>query len=73
MQGHVQVLDIAREDLNNGRVLRGLVAGAFYMHDEPYIGPQGDHWRGCVLLHDVKNGDYAINEVQMQWLLDKYK
>ena len=72
VQGHVQEFDVARRDLQNGSVIRGLVAGAFYMHSEPYLGPQADHWRGCVMLNDVRDGDYALTEIQLGWLLKKY-
>jgi len=72
VQGHVQEFDYCRQHLNNGQVLVAIVAGAFYMHDEEYIGPQGDHWRGLVMLHDVRDGNAAICEVQLDYLLRKY-
>lgn len=72
VQGHVQEFDVARRDLQNGSVIRGLVAGSFYMHSEPYLGPQADHWRGVVMLHDVRQGDYSLCEVQLSYLLKKY-
>ena len=72
VQGHRQEFDYAREHLNNGKVMMGIIAGAFYMHDENYRGPQGDHWRGMVMLHDVNDGDAAICEIQLNYLLKKY-
>jgi len=72
VQGHVQEFDYCRQHLNNGRVLIGVVAGAFYMHDEEYIGPQGDHWRGLIMLNDVRDGDAALCEVQLKYLIDNY-
>lgn len=72
VQGHVQEFDYARQHLNNGKVIIGIVAGAFYAHKEVYLGPQGDHWRGCVSLFDVKNGDAAICEIQLKFLLKNY-
>jgi len=71
--GHVQGLQMATETTNNGRKIWGLVAGSFYMHDEEYKGPQAnDHWRGLVLKHNVKDGDYSPCVVNMDYLLEKW-
>ena len=39
-QGHVQCKDSGEISCANGNVIRGLVCGAFYLHDEDYKGPQ---------------------------------
>ena len=71
--GHVQGLQIATETTNTGSKIWGLVAGSFYLHDESYKGPQGnDHWRGLVMKHNVKKGDYSPCIVNMDFLLDRY-
>ena len=71
--GHQQTYDIAVRHLGNGQVIRALIAGAFYMHDEEYKGPTGnEHWRGCVMLNGVKDGDYSLMELDMNYLLEKY-
>lgn len=57
-----------------GRSQHGLVAGAFYLHDEGYKGPQGnDHWRGIVVKHQVENGEYDPMFVSMDYLCRKYE
>lgn len=67
--GHQQTLDHAVRFLANGEVQRGLVAGAFYQHDEPYKGAQGNrHWRGIIYKHEVRNGNYDMMEVSMDYL-----
>lgn len=71
--GHVQGLQVATETTNTGRKIWGLVAGSFYLHDEVYKGPQGnDHWRGLVMKHDVKDGDYSPCIVDINYLMRKY-
>lgn len=71
--GHVQGLQVGTETANNGQKMWGLVAGSFYLHDEDYKGPQGnDHWRGLVMKHNVKDGDYSPAIVNMDFLLDRY-
>ena len=73
-QGHRQEILYGRRDLNNGTHQHGLVAGAFYMHDEGYKGPQAnDHWRGIIHKHDVKDGTYDIELVSLERLLRRYK
>lgn len=73
VMGHQQGLDIATVTNNLGQKLWGLVAGSFYMHDEGYIGPQGqDHWRGIVMLHNVRNGNYNPCIIDMDYLLEQY-
>ena len=73
VQGHQQGLDVAMKHLSNGKTLRGLVAGSFYQHDEHYKGPQGNHhWRGCLMLHEVKDGNYGLMELSMSYLLKEW-
>jgi len=72
-QGHRQEFQVGRRDLNNGTCQYGVVAGAFYMHEENYKGPQAnDHWRGVLLKHDVKDGAYDINVISLDRLLRKF-
>lgn len=72
--GHVQTLDQGSRSLANGQVHRGLKAGAFYMHDEDYKGPQGNlHWRGIVVKNELDGfGDYSSMDIGMDYLLREY-
>jgi len=57
VMGHQQQLQFGNRYLNCGKQHIGIVAGAFYQHDEDYMGPQGNHhWRGCIMLNEVKDG-----------------
>jgi hypothetical protein len=72
-QGHVQIRETAEQHLANGQVVRGLVAGAFYQHDEEYRGPQANaHWRGILYKHEVRDGNYDLMEVSMDYLRRRY-
>jgi len=56
-----------------GRSQHGLVAGACYLHDEDYKGPQGNaHWRGIVVCHDVREGSYDPMFVSLSYLHARY-
>jgi hypothetical protein len=71
--GHQQTLDMAIRYVR-GVQQRGLVAGAFYLHDEDYKGYQGnDHFRGLMVCHDVRDGQYDLMEVSMDYLCRKYE
>lgn len=73
VQGHRQELDYACRELVNGDRQFGLVAGAFYLHDENYKGYQGNkHWRGVIVLHEVKDGWGDAMFVSIDYLRRKY-
>lgn len=71
--GHQQGKDIAEKHLNNGKTIRGLIAGSFYQHDEDYKGPQGNnHFRGCIMKHEVKDGNYNLMELSLDYLRNNW-
>lgn len=72
--GHKQTLDVATRHLpSSGRQQWGIVAGAFYEHDEDYKGHQGNyHWRGVIVKHGVKDGSYNPMFVDLDYLRRRY-
>jgi hypothetical protein len=72
VQGHRQGLEVALQQLPTGERRRGVVAGSFYQHDEAYLGPQGDHWRGMLMLTEVQAGDFDLVEVSLDYLRRRY-
>lgn len=72
--GHQQGKDLAEKHLANGQVIRALIAGSYYVHDEDYKGYQGNaHWRGCIYKHDVKgDGDYSLMELPIEYMLREW-
>jgi hypothetical protein len=71
--GHQQGLWQGRRETLNGAQL-GLVAGSCYLHDEEYLGPQGNkHWRGIVICYDVRQGDYDPKFVSLNSLCKRYE
>lgn len=57
-----------------GQSQHGLVAGACYLHDEDYKGPQGNaHWRGIVICHEVREGSYDPMFVSLDYLCRRYE
>ena len=40
---------------------------------EDYLGPQGNkHWRGCLMFHEVKDGQFDLMPVSLDYLNKKY-
>lgn len=69
VQGHEQGFKYHMEAVGNKRI-HGLVAGSFYTHEEEYKGPQGNtHWRGACMLHDVYDGMYDLQVMDISKFL----
>lgn len=71
--GHQQLVDHAMRHVGKTRH-HGLVNGTCYLHDENYLGPQGnDYWRGIVVCHQVENGSYDPMFVSLDYLCRRYE
>jgi hypothetical protein len=72
VSGHRQGLDLAIHT-NGKRLIRSIIAGSFYQHSEGYLSPQGNHhWRGILMLHEVKDGNFNLLEVSLDYLRRRY-
>jgi hypothetical protein len=73
IMGHVQHKEIDIQYRADGSRITSIFAGAFYQHDEQYLGPQGNrHWRGIWVAHGVDNGVYDEMPVSIDYLKLKY-
>ena len=74
VQGHNQKMEIYNEYKADGKSITGLFAGCCYLHDEDYLGPQGnDYFRGIHMLHDVSEGQFHCHSITLQYLLERDK
>lgn len=72
--GHQQGLHVGMRALTNGDRHRAIVAGSCYIHDEDYLGPQGNNcWRGILVCHNVRGGNYDLMEVSLDYLARRYE
>jgi hypothetical protein len=79
-QGHRQAYEVATRYVGT-RMQRALIAGACYLHDEEYKGPSRPasvrsanyHWRGCVMKHDVRDGEYSLMELPLDYFCRRYE
>lgn len=72
-QGHQQTLMYGLRPVAGTRH-HGLVAGACYLHDEEYLGPQGnDYWRGIIIKYGVDCGTYDPKFVSLDSLARRFE
>lgn len=73
VQGHQQGKWQGEIPRLNGQLHRGLAVGSAYLHDEDYRGPTNvGHWRGCIVLNDVRHGTYDLMELSLDYLCRKF-
>jgi len=73
ISGHQQGLQIAMGKKADGSRITSIIAGSCYEHDEDYMGAQGNkHWRGCLMLHSVDNGEFDLVSVPLKHLNERY-
>lgn len=73
VMGHVQVDGIASQYRADGKRITAIFAGSCYLHDEEYLNPQGNKtWKGIWMLHDVRDGEFDVMPVSLNYLGKKY-
>lgn len=73
VSGHQQGYQMHTAHRADGKRLTSIIAGSCYLHDEDYLGPQGNkHWRGIVVLHEVDDGEFDPMFVSLKYLTDNY-
>lgn len=71
--GHEQGLIYGNRPLAIGKTIHGIVAGSCYLRPEDYRGPQAKReWRGVVVLHDVRDGDFEPMFLTLRYLSREY-
>lgn len=73
VQGHVQGLLQGNVQYATGIIRHGIVAGSCYIHDEPYKGMANSHWRGVVVLNEVRDGTFCEMPLTLDYLCRKYE
>jgi hypothetical protein len=71
--GHQQGRQIAFGKRADGADFTCIIAGSCYLHNEDYMGHQGNnHWRGILMLHEVKDGHFDEMMVSLDYLKKTY-
>lgn len=70
---HQQGLQIATGYRADGSLLTAVIAGSCYLHNEDFLGPQGNkHWRGFLVLHDCHDGAFDLMPVSLAYVNQRY-
>lgn len=71
--GHQQGRDIAYGKRADGSSMTSIISGSFYQHDEAYLNAQtNEHWHGCWMLNEVKDGSFDEMPLSINYLKRKY-
>jgi len=71
--GHQQGRQVAYGTKADGSTITSMIIGSFYSHEEEYMGHQGNkHYRGAVMLHEVKDGSFDEMFLSIDYLKGKY-
>lgn len=71
--GHQQGKQIAYATRADGSTLTSIICGSAYEHDELYLGKQGNkHYRGMVMLHEVRDGAFDEMWVSVGFINERY-
>lgn len=72
VQGHQQGLLQGNVQYATGVIRHGISAGSAYLHDEEYKGMSNAHWRGVVVLNEVRDGTFCEMPLTLTYLCRKY-
>lgn len=70
---HQQGFDYHEQLTGDGKIIHGIIAGSCYLHDEAYKGPNNHHFRGTLILRNVKDGMFDVNKYSLKYIMEKYK
>jgi hypothetical protein len=73
VQGHVQGYEVGTKQYATGVVRKGIVAGSAYLQDENFKGMANAHWRGVVVLNEVRDGQFCEMPLTLDYLCRKYE
>lgn len=71
--GHQQGKQVAYGKRADGTAICSIIAGSYYLHDESYMDKLSNrHWRGLVVLNEVKDGNFDEMFLSIDYLGRKY-
>ena len=72
--GHQQGREIAFSRRADGSHMTAIISGSFYSHHYKFLSPfTNAHWRGMLMLHEVRDGRFDEMFVSIDFLKRKYK
>jgi len=73
IQGHTHQFSYASQTSPLGRRIISVVAGCYFEHQEHYAGNDNNTWfRGVLMLNNVVDGSFEIEQVSMETIKRRY-
>ena len=71
--GHQPGRDVAYGRRADGGHMTAIITGSFYQHDMKHLSPfTNAHWRGCLFMHEVRDGRFDEMWVSIDYLKRKF-
>lgn len=71
--GHQQGKQVAYGKRADGNPISAIIVGSYYLHDEGYLDQLSNrHWRGLLVMNEVKDGAFDELFLSMDYLKRKY-
>lgn len=71
--GHMQGRSVAYGKRADGSTICSIIAGSYYLHQEAYMDKLSNkHWRGLIVLNEVKDGQFDEMMLSINYLERKY-
>jgi hypothetical protein len=73
IQGHTHQFSYACQTSQLGKRIISIVAGCYFDHHEHYAGNDNNSWwRGVVILHNVVDGVFEVEQIGMETIKRRY-
>lgn len=71
--GHQPGRDVAYGRRADGGQMTAIITGSFYQHDMKHLSPfTNAHWRGCLFMHEVRDGRFDEMWISIDYLKRKF-
>ena len=71
--GHQQGKQVAYGKRADGQSITSIIVGSYYLHDESYMDQLSNkHWRGLLIMNEVKDGHFDEMFLSIDYLEKKY-
>lgn len=70
--GHKQGFDYAEMGLGSDKMIQALIVGSCYYHKEEYMGQNNNHFRGSIVLKNIREGTFDFSRFSLKALTERY-
>ena len=70
--GHKQGVDYEEMPSGSDKMIQAMIVGSCYYHDEEYKAHTNNHFRGTVVLKNVREGMFDFSRYSLNALAERY-